>query len=76
MGYASRADAEAFEAKSWADRDVPVTTFAQLTRTAARFPDRPAVTFQLESGPKSPAETLTWQQTLDRTTQKIGRAHV
>ncbi|MCF7700859.1 acyl-CoA synthetase [Loktanella sp. M215] len=69
MGYASRADAEAYEATSWADREVPVTTFAQLTRTATRFPDRPAVTFQLESGPKSPAETLTWQQTLDRTTQ-------
>ncbi|SHF36199.1 fatty-acyl-CoA synthase [Loktanella atrilutea] len=69
MGYASRADAEALEATSWADRDMPVTTFAQLTRTAARFADRPAVTFQLESGPKSPAETLTWQQTLDRTTQ-------
>ncbi len=70
MGYAGRADSDAIEAESsWADRDVPVTTFAQLTQTAGRFPDRAAVTFQLESGPKDPAETLTWQQLLDRVTQ-------
>ena len=70
MGYAGRADAAAIEAEApWADRDVPVTTFAQLTQTAGRYPDRPAVTFQLQSGPKDPAETLTWAQLLDRTTQ-------
>ena len=70
MGYAGRADAAAIEAEAqWADRDVPVTTFAQLTQTAGRFPDRPAVTFQLQSGVKDPAETLTWSQLLDRTTQ-------
>ncbi|MBU0780097.1 MAG: acyl-CoA synthetase [Alphaproteobacteria bacterium] len=70
MGYAGRADAAAIEAETpWANRDVPVTTFAQLTQTAGKFPDRPAVTFQLESGPKDPAETLTWSQLLDRTVQ-------
>jgi fatty-acyl-CoA synthase len=68
MGYAGRADAAAIEAETpWVDRNVPVTTFAQLTQTAGKFPDRPAVTFQLESGPKDPAETLTWSQLLDRT---------
>ncbi len=70
MGYAGHADRDAIEAESsWAERDVPVTTFAQLTQTAARFGARPAVTFQLESGPKAAAETLTWAQLLDRTTQ-------
>lgn len=68
MGYAGRADAAAIEAETpWVDRNVPVTTFAQLTQTAGKFPDRPAVTFQLESGPKDLAETLTWSQLLDRT---------
>ncbi|MFZ3581156.1 acyl-CoA synthetase [Loktanella sp. DJP18] len=70
MGYAGQADAAAIEAEaSWADRDLPVTTFAQLTQTAGKFPNRPAVTFQLQSGVKDPAETLTWSQLLDRTTQ-------
>ena len=70
MGYTGLADASAIEAEAlWGDRDVPVTTFAQLTQTAGRFPDRPAVTFQLQSGPTDPAETLTWSQLLDRTTQ-------
>ncbi|KQI69432.1 AMP-binding protein [Loktanella sp. 3ANDIMAR09] len=70
MGYAGFADRNAIEQESaWADRDMPVTTYAQLSATAAKFPDRPAVTFQLFSGPKDPAETFTWSQLKDRTTQ-------
>ncbi|MBS1303863.1 acyl-CoA synthetase [Loktanella sp. SALINAS62] len=70
MGYAGLADRNAIEQEvSWGDRDLPVTTYAQLSQTAARFPDRPAVTFQLFSGPKDPAETFTWSQLKDRVTQ-------
>jgi fatty-acyl-CoA synthase len=37
------------------------TLFAQLEATASRFPDRPAVTFQLKSGPEDKAVTLSWR---------------
>jgi len=40
-----------------------------LTNTATKFPDRPAVTFQLLSGPKDPAETLTWRTLHQKTSQ-------
>ena len=50
-------------------RDLPVTIYAFLARTAARFPQRPAVSFQLLSGPKDPAVTLTWQELLERVTE-------
>ncbi|SEM54733.1 fatty-acyl-CoA synthase [Loktanella fryxellensis] len=70
MGYAGLADRDAIEAEGhWSDRDLPATMHAQLALTASRFPQRPAVTFQLESGPKAAAETLTWQQLLDRSCQ-------
>ena len=70
MGYSGHADRDAIEAEAaWSARDLPVTTFAQLTQTATKFPERPAVTFQLQSGVKDPAETLNWSQLLTRATQ-------
>lgn len=70
MGYSGHADRDAIEAEAeWSARDLPVTTFAQLTQTATKFPKRPAVTFQLQSGVKDPAETLNWSELLTRTTQ-------
>ncbi len=61
MTFASVADRNSIEAESeWEARDVPKTTFAMLSETAAKFPDRPAVTYQLFSGPTDKAETLTW----------------
>ncbi|SHE48803.1 fatty-acyl-CoA synthase/long-chain acyl-CoA synthetase [Ruegeria intermedia] len=53
----------------WEDRDVPVTFHQLLTRTAAKFPDRNAISFQILSGPKDKAETLTWSQLLAKTNQ-------
>lgn len=44
----------------YADRDIPKTPFDALKRTTARFADRNAITFQMFSDPKSPAETLRW----------------
>ncbi|RYH03574.1 acyl-CoA synthetase [Salipiger sp. IMCC34102] len=70
MGYAGISDREAIEQEApWADRDIATTTFEQLSRTAAKFPDRAAVTFQLFSGPKDPEDTLTWSELKDRTAQ-------
>ena len=70
MTFASVADRDAIEAEMpWAARDVPATLYAQLQRTAAAFPDHPAVSFQLFSGPGDTAETLSWRVLKDKTTQ-------
>jgi acyl-coenzyme A synthetase/AMP-(fatty) acid ligase len=63
MGFAGLADCAAIEAEGpWNDRDLPRTTWGVLSRTAARVPDRPAVTFQMFSAPDAPAETLRWRE--------------
>lgn len=70
MGFASMQDRNAMEnEKPWAERNVPVTLWGQLTQTAERFPNRPAVSYQLLSGPTDKAETLTWAQVRDKTAQ-------
>ena len=47
---------------SWDDRDLPKTMNGFLGRAAVKYPDRPAISFQILSGPKDKAETLTWSQ--------------
>jgi acyl-CoA synthetase (AMP-forming)/AMP-acid ligase II len=70
MTYATMADRDAIEAEAaWEGRDLPVTTFAMLSRTAARHPDRPAVSFQILSDPRSKTETLSWRELYARTCQ-------
>lgn len=53
----------------WEERDVPVTIYQLLSETTDKFPERPAFTFQLTSGPKDKAETLTWAETHQKVTQ-------
>ncbi len=53
----------------WEDRDVPVTFHQLLSRTAGRFPNHKAISFQLLSGPKDKAETLTWSELLGKVNQ-------
>jgi fatty-acyl-CoA synthase len=50
-------------------RDLPVTVHAALTRTRDAHGARPAVSFQLFSDPKAPAETLSWAQLHGQVTQ-------
>ncbi|MBE9638934.1 acyl-CoA synthetase [Salipiger mangrovisoli] len=70
MQFVTQADRAAIEAeKPWAERQLPETLHACLAQTAAKFPDRPAMSFQLLSGVTSPAETLSWSQLLSRTNQ-------
>jgi len=70
MGFAGMADKLSIEeGMPWAERDVPVTLHGLLARTATRFPDRPAVSYQLFSDPKAKAETLTWKQLHAKTCQ-------
>ena len=70
MPFASVADKKALEAQMpWSERDVPVTLHQLLSKTAGKFPDRPAVSYQLFSGPKDPAETRSWSELLNKTVQ-------
>ncbi|SNT68671.1 acyl-CoA synthetase [Paracoccus seriniphilus] len=65
--YQDRDDIEA--EGPYEDRDLPKTIYAMLSRTADRFGDRPAISFQLLSGPKDPATTLTWNELRERVTE-------
>src|SRR6056297_3384887 len=70
MTYAGMADRTAIEPEMpWAEREIPKTLWGQLTKTAERFPNRPAVSYQLLSGPNDKAETLNWAELRDRTAQ-------
>ena len=70
MSFASSEDRNAIEKEMpWGERDVATTLFAQITKTATSFPNRPAVSFQLLSDPTDTAETLNWSELLTKTTQ-------
>ncbi|SPF77923.1 acyl-CoA synthetase [Pseudoprimorskyibacter insulae] len=70
MSFASKADRDAIEQEmSWEARDVPATIYGQLSKTAAAFPERPAVSYQLLSDPGAKAETVSWSQLKDKVTQ-------
>ena len=70
MSFRSIADMTEIENEcAFNDLGLPKTLYSMLSNTAGKFPNRPAVTFQLFSGPKDPAETLTWAELHDKTTQ-------
>ncbi|WP_353473174.1 acyl-CoA synthetase [Salipiger sp. H15] len=70
MQFVTQADRDAIESeKPWVERALPESLHACLSQTAQRFPDHAAMSFQLLSGPKDPAETLSWSQLLARTNQ-------
>ncbi|TNF21121.1 MAG: acyl-CoA synthetase [Rhodobacteraceae bacterium] len=70
MGFATLADRDAIENEMpWEARDVPVTMHGLLERVATRFPDRPAISYQLLSGPRDPAVTVSWRQLHQRSCQ-------
>ncbi len=63
MTFASIDDRNAIENEmSYDARNVAVTMYEFLTRAKERFPDRPAVSYQITSGPADKAETMTWQE--------------
>ncbi len=68
--YATAADRDAITNEMpWSDRDLPVTIHQFLTRTAKAHGSRPAITFQILSGPTDKAVTLTWADYLTQITQ-------
>ncbi len=70
MAFAGLEDKARLEQEmSWEDRDTPVTFHQLLSRTAGKFPNGNAVSFQLTSGPTDKAETLTWSELLSKVNQ-------
>ena len=70
MGFASIEDSLALEKEmSWKQRDVAKTLFGLLSETADKFPKRPAISYQLLSGPQDKAETLNWRSLQQKTAQ-------
>ena len=70
MSFASKADRDAVENEMpWAERDVPKTMYEFINSVAKRHGQRPGVSFQITSGPKDNAETLSWQEFRDKSVQ-------
>lgn len=68
--FGSVADRDAVEQEMpYQLRDNAVTVYELLTRTTEQFPDRPAVSFQLFSGPDAHASTLSWRELHEQVTQ-------
>jgi hypothetical protein len=64
------ADRDAVENEMpWEAREVPRTIYEFLGRVKDRHGTRPAISFQLLSGPSDKAETLTWAELYGRVTQ-------
>ena len=57
------------QAEPWGDAQPAKTLYELLSATAATHGDRPALSYQLFSGPSDAAETLSWSQMKDRVTQ-------
>ncbi|MEM9971157.1 MAG: acyl-CoA synthetase [Pseudomonadota bacterium] len=56
-------------AMTWDERPVAKTVYDMISATTERFADRPAISFQLLSGPTDKAETLTWSDFHGQVTQ-------
>lgn len=70
VGFANVEDCHAIEAEvPWPDRDLPDTIYQVLTRTAQAHGNGRAISFQLQSGPRDKAETMTWNGFRDRVGQ-------
>jgi fatty-acyl-CoA synthase/long-chain acyl-CoA synthetase len=70
MSFAGVADRNALENEMpWADRPLPKTLYQMLSDTAGKFPNNPAVSYQIFSGPQDKAETLNWSELLGRVCQ-------
>lgn len=68
--FGSMFDRDAVEAEmSWDARDKPSTLYQMLERIAKAFPNHPAASFQITSGPSDPKETVTWREMLERSCQ-------
>ncbi len=68
--FVTAADIKTIEAEKPWPADMPAQTiYGLLHKTASKFPSNKSVTYQLQSGEKDKAETLTWAELLKFTTQ-------
>ena len=68
--FSSLADIQKIEAEAeWQSRDVGKTIYDFLSRTKAAHGNRSAISFQIESSPKSRSKTLTWNALHGQVTQ-------
>lgn len=68
--FNSVADRDRIEAEAaWETLDLPATVYGLLGRTRDRHGQRPALSFQITSGPRDRAETLSWNDLHARVTQ-------
>ncbi|GGD27562.1 acyl-CoA synthetase [Sinisalibacter lacisalsi] len=68
--YDQPSDRDAVEnEKTWEARNNPVTVYQLLKKTADAHGPESAVSFQILSGPKDKAETLSWRQLHDKSVQ-------
>ncbi|MEQ9261459.1 MAG: acyl-CoA synthetase [Roseovarius sp.] len=70
MTFATRQDALDIQNEMpWEARERPETLYQMLEAVKEAFPKRPAISYQLLSGPTDPAVTLTWQEFHDQVCQ-------
>ena len=70
MSFSSMKDALDIQNEMpWEDRERPETLYQMLSEVAQKFSSRPAMSYQLMSGPTDKAETLTWKEFHDQTVQ-------
>ncbi len=68
--YDTPADRDLVEnEKTWEARANPVTIYELLKKTVGEHGPQPAVSFQILSGPKDKAETLTWRELFEKSVQ-------
>ena len=74
--FVTRADIAATEAEmSWADRPVARTMYEFISGTKVAHGARPAVSYQLLSGPETKRDTLTWAELHAQATQAANLFH-
>ena len=70
MSFATKADVDAVgNEMPWVERSVSETMYEFINSVAERHGKRPGISFQLTSGPKDKAETLSWQEFRDKSVQ-------
>lgn len=69
MSFTSIADVKAINEMPLAERDLPVTIHEMMARTKEKFGDRRAISYQLTSGAKDKAESITWSEFYEKSVQ-------
>ncbi|MCB4455231.1 acyl-CoA synthetase [Leisingera sp. McT4-56] len=70
MGFSGIADRDALQNEMpYEARDLPATLYGMLSRTADKYPNSNAASYQIFSGARDKAETLTWSMLKDQVSQ-------